>query len=158
MLEIGSKAPDFTLPDDTGRMVGLRDLVAKGPVVLMFYPSDGTPLCTKEACVVRDRFDELAGAGVTVAGISAQGSQSKASFRKSHGLRHVLLADAGSKVAATYKARGVFGLPVPFGTLRVSYIVGADGVVADRVHNEFSVAAHEALLERAVRFAERRPA
>jgi peroxiredoxin Q/BCP len=151
MLEIGAKAPDFTLPDDAGAMVALRELLAKGPVVLMFYPSDGTPLCTKEACVVRDRFAELASAGVTVVGISAQGSASKAAFRRQHGLKHVLLADAGSKVAAAYDARGVFGLKLPFGTLRVSYLVGRDGLIVDRAHNEFSVAAHEALLERAAR-------
>lgn len=149
MLALGAQAPDFTLPDDTGAPVALRSLLAKGPVILMFYPSDGTPLCTKEACVVRDRFDHLSAAGITVVGISAQGTNSKAAFRKAHSLRHILLADEGSKVAAKYKARGVFGLPLPFGTLRVTYLVAQNGTIADRVHNEFSVAAHEALLTRA---------
>jgi peroxiredoxin Q/BCP len=149
MLALGAQAPDFTLPDDQGNNVSLRTLLARGPVVLMFYPSDGTPICTKEACVVRDRFDALAKSGLSVVGISAQGAQSKAAFRKAHNLRHILLADEGSKVAAKYKARGVFGLPLPFGTLRVTYLVAQNGTIADRVHNEFSVAAHEALLTRA---------
>jgi peroxiredoxin Q/BCP len=149
MLALGAQAPDFTLPDDQGNNVSLRALLAKGPVVLMFYPSDGTPICTKEACVVRDRFDALAKSGLSVVGISAQGTQSKSAFRKAHNLRHILLADEGSKVAAKYKARGVFGLPLPFGTLRVTYLVAQNGTIADRVHNEFSVTAHEALLTRA---------
>ena len=94
MLALGAQAPDFTLPDDLGNNVSLRALLAKAPVVLMFYPSDGTPICTKEACVVRDRFDALAKSGLSVVGISAQGTQSKAAFRKAHNLRHILLAEA----------------------------------------------------------------
>jgi len=76
---------------------------------------------------------------------------SKAGFRKQHGLRHVLLADPWSKVAAMYEARGMFGLPIPLGTRRMTYVVDSHGMIADRVHNELSVAAHEAVLDRATK-------
>jgi thioredoxin-dependent peroxiredoxin len=162
MLSVGERAPDFSLPSDTGEVVSLRDMLARGRVVLMFYPADGTPVCTKEACMVRDAFASLAAAGITVVGISAQGTASKAQFRSAHGLRHVLLADAGGAVAKQYRARGFFGLPLPFGTLRVTYLIeqagagvvdgagSGTGVIRDAVHSEFSLAPHERLLARAM--------
>ncbi len=150
MLAIGSKAPDFTLPDHTNAPVALRTLLARGPVVLMFYPGDNTPLCTKEACMVRDSFTNLQAAGVTVVGISRQGTASKAKFRGDHSLKHVMLADEKGEVAKLYKASGIFGLPLPFGTLRITYLIDATGEIRDAVHSEFSLAPHEELLRRAM--------
>jgi thioredoxin-dependent peroxiredoxin len=150
MLAPGSPAPDFTLPDDTGSPTRLATLLARGPVVLMFYPGDNTPLCTKEACMVRDTFSNLQAAGVTVVGISRQGTASKAKFRSDHNLRHVMLADESGAVAKMYKASGIFGLPLPIGTLRVTYLIDPGSVIRDAVHSEFSLAPHEALLRRAM--------
>jgi thioredoxin-dependent peroxiredoxin len=151
MLPIGSIAPDFTLPDDTGQPVALSYLLAQGPVILFFYPGDSTPLCTKQACMVRDVLDDLARVGVRVVGVSPQGSASKAAFRSAHGLRHVMLADEGSRVAKLYGATGLFGLPIPFGTRRTTYAIASDGHITEAVHAEFGLSAHEALLHRIVR-------
>lgn len=150
MLAIGSPAPDFTLPDHTSTPVALRTLLTRGPVILMFYPGDNTPLCTKEACMVRDSFSNLQAAGVTVVGISRQGTASKAKFRGDHGLKHVMLADERGEVAKAYRASGIFGLPLPFGTLRITYLVDVTGTIRDAVHSEFSLTPHEELLRRAM--------
>lgn len=150
MLAVGTRAPDFTLPDDTNTPVALRTLLTRGAVVLMFYPGDNTPLCTKEACMVRDVYANLQAAGVTVVGISRQGTASKAKFRGDHGLKQVMLADESGEVAKLYKASGLFGLPLPFGTLRVTYLIDASGVIRDAVHSEFSLTPHEELLKRAM--------
>lgn len=150
MLAIGSRAPDFTLPDHTNAPVALRTLLSRGPVVLMFYPGDNTPLCTKEACMVRDSFTNLQAAGVTVVGISRQGTASKAKFRGDHNLKHIMLADQRGEVAKAYKASGIFGLPLPFGTLRITYLVDPSGTIRDAVHSEFSLVPHEEMLKRAM--------
>jgi peroxiredoxin Q/BCP len=151
MLAIGSTAPDFTLPDHTNTQTSLQSLLARGPVVLMFYPSDNTPLCTKEACMVRDTFSTLESSGVSVVGISRQGTASKAKFRSEHNLRHIMLADETGEVAKLYKASGIFGLPLPFGTLRITYLLDKSGVIRDAVDSEFSLAPHEKLLQQAAK-------
>lgn len=150
MLAVGDLAPDFTLPDHTGTPVSLRELLSRGRVVLFFYPQDATPICTRQACMVRDSFEDASRAGVIVVGVSPQGQASKASFRASQGLRHVMLTDQGERVAKLYGATGLFGLPLPFGTRRVTYLITPDSRIADVVHSEFGLAKHEALLRRAL--------
>lgn len=150
MLAVGELAPDFTLPDDTGQPVSLRELLSRGRVVLFFYPKDATPICTRQACMVRESTDDAARAGLIVVGVSPQGQASKAAFRAAQGLRHVMLTDAGERVAKQYGATGLFGLPIPLGTRRVTYLITQDGRIADAVHAELSVAKHEALLRRAI--------
>lgn len=150
MLAPGARAPDFALPDDTGSTIRLADLLARGPVVLSFYPADATPVCTKQACMMRDVLGQLAEAPITLVGISPQGSASKASFRAAHNLRQVLLADAGGVVARAYRATGMFGLPLPFGTRRTSYAISRQGVIEDAVHAELKLSRHEALIRRAI--------
>jgi thioredoxin-dependent peroxiredoxin len=150
MLKPGQPAPLFSLPDHTATVVELRELLTRGEVIVMFYPGDDTPLCTKEACMVRDIFSQLRSANVTVVGISPQGVSSKANFREKHQLQHIMLADEGGKVAKLFGARGMFGLQVPFGALRATFWIGKDGIIRDVVHSEFSLAKHEALLQRAI--------
>ena len=146
MLTIGSIAPPFTLNNELGASVALAQLLARGPVVLMFYPADSTLICTKQACMVRDA---ALPESLTVVGMSPQNGASKVAFRAAHSLAHMLLADPGSRIAALYKAGGIFGLPLPWGTMRVSYAVNTDSTIADAVHSEASLAPHEALLRRA---------
>jgi peroxiredoxin Q/BCP len=154
MLPIGSVAPDFSLPDDTGAPVTLRQLLSTGPVVLLFYPADMTPVCTRQACMVRDEHAALARAGIRAVAISPQSPQSKAAFRRAKSLTQVLLADESGQVARAYEARGIFGLPLPLGVRRVSYLVemGEAGtpIITDVAHAEFRLGAHEALMRRAV--------
>ena len=144
MKRIGDQAPDFELTDDAGTTVRLRDLSVAGPVVVAFYPADFTPVCTAQACMMRDEHDRLAEAGVTVVAISPQSSDSKARFRAKHGLSQRLLADP-DRVAIK-----AFGVGLPLGLVRrATFLVGRDGVIADRVVADLRVGPHAGLLSRA---------
>jgi peroxiredoxin Q/BCP len=145
MLALGAKAPDFELPDHTGHKVSLRSLVQRGPAVIFFYPGDFTPICTREACLVRDIHADLAEAGITVAGISPDGPEKHARFKERYGLSYPLLADEEKKVIELYGAAGPFGL-----VRRTSYLIGPNRTVRDRLRADFRVARHKTFLERAL--------
>lgn len=142
----GAQAPDFELPDDAGRLVSLGGLLELGPAVLFFYPGDFTPVCTREACMVRDIYAELAKAGLTVAGISPDSPEKHARFKARYGLPYTLLADVDKAVVARYGAAGPLGL-----IRRVTYLIAPDRVISDRLYADFRVARHRAFLERALR-------
>jgi peroxiredoxin Q/BCP len=130
MLEAGSTAPDFELTDDQGRRVRLRDFRGRR-VVLYFYPKDGTPGCTREACSFRDVHAELQRAGVVVLGVSPDTPQSHAAFRQRHGLPFPLLSDPEGKVAQAYGAwaqKNLYGRK-RWGVARTTFLVGPDGRV-----------------------------
>lgn len=147
MLKPGDVAPEFELPDETGMLVRLSSLLARGPVVVYFYPADGTRVCTAEACMFRDVYSELAAAGVQVVGISPQSVESKARFKAALDatgrLPFPLLADVGREVARKWGALGLLGLPILGGVRRVTYLVGKDGRIVDVVAAELSVGRHE---------------
>lgn len=146
MLSPGSAAPDFALPDETGAVRTLAELLADGPLVLWFYPGDFTPICTREACAFRDATPDLApGAGHSigrVVGISAQDSASHARFKQAYGLNFTLLADPERRTIRDYDATGLFGL----GTARVTYRIGQDRRILEAVGARFRIAPHLALL------------
>ena len=144
MLSVGDRAPDFTLQDDTGATVTLAELLADGPFVLYFYPKDFTPVCTKQACMMRDVYPDLVAAGVRVVGVSPNGSGSHAAFREKFELPFPLLADKGKGMAAAYGAVGALGL----GTKRISYFIDADGTIADATSARLRVSVHEAFVRR----------
>ena len=100
-VQVGRKAPDFTLTDDSGNQVKLSSLRGK-PVVLYFYPRDNTPGCTTEACAFRDAQAKLAGADATVLGVSPDTVESHVKFRDKFDLNFPLLADVDHKVAEKY--------------------------------------------------------
>lgn len=145
MLKPGSIAPDFSLPDDTGTVRTLNDLVRDGPLVVYFYPADFTPVCTKQACTFRDDHSRLVEAGVHLVGISAQSPQSHAKFRDRFNLPFPLLADAEKTAIRAYEALGPLGL-----TWRISYLVTPDKTIADAVRADLSLAKHRAFIERAI--------
>lgn len=145
MLKIGDVAPDFTLPDQSGTPVSLRALLARGPVLLYFYPADATPICTAQACMVRDSATELESAGVQAVGISAQSVKSKRKFADSKLLSHLLLADVDKRVANAFGVRALFGL-VP---RRASFLIDPDTTIVDMAVADLSVGAHEKLVHRA---------
>lgn len=125
-LADGAPAPDFTLPDQHGRPVHLAELRASGPVVVFFYPKNGTPGCTKEACAFRDAYESFVAAGYKVVGISADNAESHDAFRQKHGLPFALLTDADGRVAKAYGVkRSLFGLVAG----RASFIVDRQGTV-----------------------------
>ena len=144
MLAIGSEAPDFSLPDETGVTRALSELLADGPLVLWFYPGDFTPICTREACAFRDAAPDLAPGAGRVVGISAQDSASHARFKSAYGLNFTLLADPERRTIRAYDATGLFGL----GTARVTYRIGRDRRILEAVGARFRIAPHLALLSR----------
>lgn len=105
----GQNAPDFSLPDQDGRLHKLTDYSGKW-LVLYFYPKDDTPGCTQEACTFRDDLHVLTALGAVVVGVSADDSSSHAEFAKKYHLPFPLLADKGAEVAARYGAQSNFGL------------------------------------------------
>jgi peroxiredoxin Q/BCP len=123
--KVGDLAPDFALEGTQGRF-SLADQRGRR-VVLLFYPGDRTPVCTKQFCSYRDRADDMAGLDAVVVGISDQDVASHGSFSAEHGLTVPLLADVGKRVARSY---GV-GAPV-VGTRRAVFVLDEEGVVRHR--------------------------
>jgi len=138
MLKVGDTAPDFTLPDQDGHPVHLAGLLAKGPVLLYFYPADFTPVCTREACAFDALTPELGRAGVTLIGVSPQDSASHARFRERHHLGFPLLADPERRVIRAYGCDGFLGLMVQ----RVTYLIGKDGRIQEAAKAALSVGPH----------------
>jgi peroxiredoxin Q/BCP len=124
--EVGSTVPQFTLPDQNGRMFSINSVVGKKNLVIYFYPKDDSPGCTKEACSFRDSFEVFNEADAMIIGISGQSVGSHKKFAEKYRLSFTLLSDEGDKV------RKQFGVPVNFlGLLpgRVTYIVDKSGKV-----------------------------
>jgi len=123
--QIGDLAPDFDLPGTEGHF---RLSEHRGErVVLLFYPGDNTPVCTRQFCSYRDRGEDVSGLNATVVGISAQDVASHEKFSAKHGLNVALLADTDQAVAKAYGAHA----PV-VGTRRAVVIVDEQGIVAHR--------------------------
>lgn len=104
-FKVGDKAPDFTLPDQEGKMHKLSQYKGEW-VLLYFYPKDDTPGCTTEACGIRDKFEDFGDAGITVLGVSADSVKSHAKFALKHSLPFTLLADEEKKVVELYEVYG----------------------------------------------------
>lgn len=129
-LNIGEKAPDFSLPASTGETISLKDLLGN-KVVVYFYPKDDTRGCTIEACGFRDNHTQLVNSGVKVLGISADSIQSHQEFSGKFNLPFPLLSDEGSEVIQTYGAWGERqrqGQSV-MGILRVTYLIDETGTI-----------------------------
>jgi thioredoxin-dependent peroxiredoxin len=130
-LDAGDQAPAFTLPDQDGAKVSLKDFAGKR-VVVYFYPRDDTPGCTKEACQFNDNLRAFAKAKVTVLGISADSADRHLKFREKYGLKFPLLTDADHKVGEAYGAWGektLYGKK-SIGVIRSTFLIGPDGKVA----------------------------
>lgn len=130
-LEVGQLAPDFALPDATGRTVRLSDLRG-GPVIVYFYPAAFTPGCTTEACDFRDSLASLQGAGYTVLGLSPDPVEKLAQFADAEQLEYPLLSDEDAEVARAWGAWGqktVNGRTFD-GLIRSTVVIDADGGVA----------------------------
>ena len=109
MLKVNDKAPDFTLIDDSGEPFKLSDQTPE-KVLLVFYPGDNTPVCTKQLCDYRDGLESFDDLGVKVVGISHDGAESHRKFREKHDLPFTLLTDPDLKVAALYDSNGMLGM------------------------------------------------
>ncbi len=141
-VQVGAKAPDFTLPRDGGDTVSLADFAGR-PVVLFFYPKASTPGCTTEACDFTARNADFEGAGAVVLGISKDSVKRQENFAAKNALSMPLLSDAESDVCERY---GVWGEKKMYGKthmgiVRTTVLIGGDGTVA-QVWPKVKVAGH----------------
>ena len=124
---LGAAAPDFTLPDGEGASWTLSAQKGK-VVVLLFYPGDETPICTRQMCSVRDRWDDYMATGAEVVGISTDSVDSHQKFATHHQLPLRLLSDADQKVANLYGARSL----VPGKVARSVFVIDGNGIIKHR--------------------------
>ncbi len=137
-VQVGDKAPDFTLPSQMGDEVTLSEFFGKKNVVLYFYPKDESLGCTKEACAFRDSYQVFVDLGAEVLGVSEQNVESHKSFASHHGLPFLLLADTENKV------RKLYGVPATMGFIpgRVTYIVDKKGAVRHIFNSQYQPEKH----------------
>ena len=119
MLDIGGRAPEFTLPDHTGQPASLSTLLRTGPLIVYFYPADFTPGCTKEACTIRDLHVSIQSAGLDVVGVSPQSPETHRKFREKYQLPFTLLSDTEKVVIKMYDVVGPLGFGVQIGRAHV---------------------------------------
>jgi peroxiredoxin Q/BCP len=120
-LPVGSPAPDFTLPDESGQPVSLGALRGRN-VVLVFYPGDDTPTCRKQLCEFRDHWEQAGQRNAVVFGVNPWSAASHARFRDKFRLPFPLLVDEGQRVGRLYGASGAW-------VKRTVYLIGPDGVI-----------------------------
>lgn len=130
MLKTGTKAPDFTLPDQKGNMVSLSDFAGK-KVLIYFYPKDNTPGCTRQAQAYAAEFENFARKGVVIIGISKDGVASHAKFAEKNNLPFILLSDTDIEVIKAYdvwKEKKLYG-KTGLGVIRSSYLIDENQII-----------------------------
>jgi thioredoxin-dependent peroxiredoxin len=137
-------APDFALPDETGKERKLSDYFGK-PFILYFYPKDDTPGCTTEACSFRDNYSAFQKADVTILGVSPDSPKSHAKFKEKYHLPFTLLADEGHKICELY---GVWGKKTSYGkeydgVFRTTFLIDPQGKIK-KVFEHVKPAEHSA--------------
>lgn len=130
MLEIGTKAPDFALPDQNGEMHSLSDYKGQ-KVILYFYPKDNTPGCTKQACNFGELYPQFQEKGAAVIGISKDSVASHKKFEEKYSLPFTLLSDTELKAIQAYdvwKEKKNYG-KVSMGVVRTTYLIDEEGTI-----------------------------
>lgn len=128
MLAENKKAPAFNLPDENGTKHALKDQKGKW-VLVYFYPKDNTPGCTKEACMIRDIYNEFERIGITVFGVSKDSPASHKRFKEKFNLPFTLLSDESGEMIEKYgafKEKSMFGKTF-LGIVRMSYLIDPEG-------------------------------
>lgn len=146
MLKAGERAPEFTLPDETGTDRSLTELLSTGAIVLYFYPADFTPGCTRQACMLRDLNSDIEKAGLRIVGISPQHPSSHAKFREKHHLPYILLSDEHKTVIKMYGLNGPLGI----GVRRATYLIDGSRRIRDAVMADFRVGRHADFVRKAI--------
>ena len=126
-VQVGDAAPDFTLTDGAGEEWRLSDQRGK-VVVLLFYPGDETPICTRQLCSVRDRWDDYSSTGAEVVGISTDSVESHKKFAEHHDLPLRLLSDVKGEVAKLYGAQSL----IPGKVARSVFVIDRAGIIRHR--------------------------
>ena len=130
MLEVGTKAPAFTLPDKDGKMVSLADFAGKR-VVLYFYPKDNTPGCTRQACAFAGAYEAFRELDAVVIGVSKDSVASHQKFAEKYGLPFILLSDPELSAIQAYgvwQEKKLYG-KVSMGVVRTTYVIDGNGVI-----------------------------
>ena len=130
MLEVGTKAPSFTLPDKDGKEISLTDFLGK-KIVLYFYPKDNTLGCTRQACAFTAAYEEFKKQDVIVIGISKDSVTSHLKFAAKYNLPFILLSDSDLKAIQAYdvwKEKKLYG-KVNMGVVRTTYIINEEGFI-----------------------------
>ena len=130
MLEIGMKAPEFTLPDKDGRSVSLSDFLGR-KVVLYFYPRDNTPGCTRQACAFAAAYEGFKAKNVVVIGISKDSTASHLKFAQKYNLPFILLSDPELQAIESYgvwQEKKLYG-KVSMGVVRTTFLIGEEGKI-----------------------------
>ncbi|MER6085119.1 peroxiredoxin [Streptomyces sp. NPDC001833] len=138
-VEVGSKAEDFALPDETGTTRTLTELLADGPVVLFFYPAALSAGCTAEACHFRDLAAEFAAAGARPVGISGDSVERQQEFSGKHTLGMPLLSDVDGTVRELFGVKRGFSLAP---TKRATFVIAQDRTVLEVVRSELRMNTH----------------
>lgn len=130
MLNIGTKAPDFTLPDQNGEMRSLKDYRGQ-KVILYFYPKDMTAGCTKQACGFAELYPQFVEKGAVILGVSKDTVASHKKFEEKYGLPFTLLSDTEKEVIQAYdvwKEKKNYG-KVSMGVVRTTYLIDEEGII-----------------------------
>lgn len=130
MLEVGTRAPEFTLPDKDGNNVSLSEFRGK-KVVLYFYPKDNTPGCTRQACAFAGAYSQFEALGAVVIGVSRDSQASHQRFAEKNSLPFILLSDPERQAIEAYgvwQEKKNYG-KVSMGVVRSTYIIDEDGVI-----------------------------
>jgi thioredoxin-dependent peroxiredoxin len=122
MLQVNDKAPEFSLRDEQGRSFSLASHRGER-LLLVFYPGDNTPVCTRQLCDYRDGVEAFAGMGVQVVGISNDNADSHRKFKAKYNLPFILLTDADLKTAERYDSKGMMGMK------RSVFLIDEEGVI-----------------------------
>jgi len=138
-MNIGDRAPDFDLPDETGARRRLSEFLEKGPVVLYFYPAAMTPGCTAESCHFRDLAGEFEQVGAQRVGISADKVDKQQQFSSKYSFDFPLLSDTDKSVAKAYGVRRGPGL-IP--NKRATFVIGTDGLIKEVIRSEVNMSKH----------------
>ena len=137
-IDVGDAAHELTLETHDGEPIRLADYRGKQAVVVFFYPKDGSPVCTKEACAFRDAYEDFVEAGAVVIGVSGDSAARHQAFASDHRLPFVLVSDKDGK------ARRAFGVPKSMGLLpgRVTYAIDQGGIVRHVFRSQLDGARH----------------
>lgn len=137
-LQVGDHAPDFSTTTHDGNKIRLSDFLGKRALVLFFYPKDGTPICTQEACAFRDSYDQFIDAGADVIGVSSDNEDSHLTFARQHKLSFPLISDVDGSL------RKAFAVPKSMGIFpgRVTYVIDQAGIIRQIFSAQFASDEH----------------
>lgn len=138
-LSVGSPAPDFELPSQSGELVRLSELTKDHAVVVFFYPKDDTPGCTAESCAFRDHYDVFQEAGAEVVGVSADPVASHRAFADKHGLKFHILSDPDKRVRKLYGVKDSVPFLIPG---RETFVIDRNRTIAHRFASQLRATAH----------------